>query len=688
MSTESNVMARERLGFEGLWNGAELGEQQYPGFGAWKSVKDDIDSHLENAVKTPGVTAFSLCSGPATGKSTTLMRHISELARASKAPRRVLYVVATEVEAQYISSWLWAHQALDTGDGVGGVRGVQVMTTETMVKMFTEDGMHWPDHLTIVLDINWYPTVDDEVALALVLHRAGQIKESHRLMDIHMAIVLLMSGFESARTIQAFKKCLGNMKHVRIKGYHIPPLTYLEGDWKNDVRRSIGSWDRRGRMIVAGDDDVYWWRRLPLEEELGEALVARDPTVPGDWILEENFSSLKKHKAIFVHGEVPFAVGLRNVTLVICSGEMEGSVRLDPGILQAVPYKRQMTISEVIRVLSWGVRSDQYGSSTNVVFAAPVEGYGDLKEPDRDDLGKAWNQDLPFLLLKILKVWPGLTVNRLPTRPCLDFHALTDRMRRFVILDCIKEQGMGWKCTELGLEILDIWAKLGGTMSFNVVFLLARVTLMIRHSRPGLLVVVLLHMAAIAHVGTKSITDAVPESAYSKFLEVPGLEVDTEVGSNIAELVFTFAQYMGIPLTKVDDNNWDWSILTQDDVATIERELMWAWLHQTVMFWPSPYTEADDVVTDMVSFEKFSISMDREAIEVSLVREESKRQNKASGAFYAIYEGVEEDQGSSAGRESRYRCQGVTWIPGTAFVDVESKSGCLWPDAVGRRIAR
>ncbi|KAI0440096.1 hypothetical protein F4803DRAFT_564032 [Xylaria telfairii] len=732
---------------DGLWNGAELDLKRHPRFALWSGAKEVIDKHLEDTVKNPGVTVMSVTSPPASGKSTTLVQHISELARTSKAPKRVLYVVSTDVEELYISSWLQAHGILVTSDGVGGVRGVQVVTSETMVKMFTDQKMPWPDHLTIVLDINWYPTVDDEVALALVLHRAGQIQESHRSMDIHMAIVLLMSGFESPRTIHAFRKCTGHILRLSNNEFHQVQLKHLKEGWKGDVRASIGLC-KEGRVVYStGEKDMLSWRRLPFKDVV-PVLEARDPSLSSNHTLRTNIDALRNDKVLWACGEMPFAVALNNVTLVLCSGDIGHTTRLDPRITQTVYYERRMTFSEILRVLSWGVRSDQYGSSTNVVFAVPAANYAQLKEqaePERDDLGNAWNRDLSFLILKIFKIWPGARARKFPTRPFPDFLSFTDRIRGLLVVGCIERHGVGWKCTELGLEILNIWAEMGSVLSFNVVFLLARLTLMVRHSRPrSVVVLVLLHMAAIAQVGSSAfvkvnkisfnletlikafapivpeekryagylwmalglylygcrhglIDDAVPESKCSEFPEVAGLDVDAEAGTAIAEFASVFAEHLGINLGKVLETNWDRQEPTQDDVAMIDRELMWAWLHRIAMFWPSPLSEWEDQVTDMVSLQRFFISMDKEPMDALRIRQLSNRQNQANGAFYALYEGInlvekeaeaEDDSGSSAGRWSGYYCQNMTWIPATAFADVEDKSGCIWPDAVGRSMSR
>ncbi|KAI8950549.1 hypothetical protein F4801DRAFT_602279 [Xylaria longipes] len=736
MSTSQQLVAAGGgPALEKLWNGAELDEQEFPAFGAWKEKEDEIDRHLEDAVKTPGVTVLSLTSNPATGKSTTLMRHISERAMASKAPRRVLYVVATEIEARYISAWLFAHKVLDTTSaGVGGVRGVQVVTTKAMVEMFTERRTIWPDHLTIAFDINWYPTVDDEMALALVLHRACQVKESDH---VHMAIVLLMSGFESTRTIQAFRKRLGDISQVILdQHHHYPGVVRLEGSWREDVRGNIGNWNGEGRMVVGGRmADVDSWRGLG-EDGPCPIPEPQDPTVSRGYTLEENLETLDEEAIIVARGEVPFALGLGSVRLVICTGEIGHVARFDAAISQTVIYNRRMMLPEILRVFSWGIRSDQYGAGVGPVFADAAPGLEEAAEPDRDDLGHAWNRDLSFLILNIFKVWPGLELCRLPTRDPLDTFSFTDRIRGLEILGCLEGQGEGWKCSELGMEILKVRGEMGPTLGFNVAFLLARVVLMRRHSghRNPLVARVLIHMAAIAHRGSSEFfaikqnidkqtlvryfPSVIPKDKWYAgslwaglglylrgcrhlwFSEegeeeeeeeptispIDGMQIDAVAGSFIAKLAQKFAAYTRVPLGKLEDTNWDQASLTEDEIATIDRELMWAWLHRIAMFWPTPMHETDDVVTDVVSFEKFGISMDREAIDAAHLRQESAKQNESGGAFYAIYEALVDGGRDlpAEGRRRRYTCQDVTYIPGTAFGDVEHECGIIWPDAVSR----
>ncbi|KAI1747154.1 hypothetical protein F4782DRAFT_522110 [Xylaria castorea] len=726
-------------------HGTELDEQQFPARSAWREAQGEIDRFLEGAVTTPGVTALSLTSDPATGKSTTLMRHIAELAMASKAPSRVLYVVATMIEANFISSWLMVHGVLDTRVGVGGLRGVQVVTTEAMVKMFTEEGARWPAHLTIVFDINWYPEVDDEMALALLLHRTGEVKKYDGGMGVHMAIVLLMSGFESARTIKAFQKRLGSISQVKLDQEHeYPDLTHLEGDWKTNVRDSIGKWDGKGRVVLGAPmTDVSSWRGL----RRGHPYMMPEVTEPGmsrELTLRNDLETAVKGKALNVRRDAPFALALTNISLVICTGEFGYVARFDTDLMQTVIYKRRMMFCEILRDLSWGIRSDQYGGVDPIVFAAPAKDYEELfagAEPDRDDLGGAWNRDLWFLVLNLFKVWPGIGVGQFPTRPPIDIAAVTGTTRALLVLGCLTRQGKGWKCTELGLQILKASREMGPTLRFNVAFLLSRVVLMRRHSHASPVVVhVLIHMAAIAHVGSSAFlelkqpidmaalvrcfprvipeqkwyagflwvglglylfgcrhskfSDAEPEpgSESDAFPRIDGVDVNTETGIMIEELVETFAGQVGVTLDKLQDTDWDKTSLTEAEIATVDRELMWAWLHRTAMFWPTSISEKYDVVSDMVSFVKFRVSMCREVIDASRVREESAKENKAGGAFYVIYEAlmeVEDDQDSSAGRpQTRCQCHDITWIPGTAFADVEDKSNYIWPDAVGRSIIR
>ncbi|TRX94121.1 hypothetical protein FHL15_004889 [Xylaria flabelliformis] len=730
----SNVM-RPRPPLASLCYSTEVDEEDFPARSAWKEVQGEIDRHLEDAVKTPGVTALSLTSHPATGKSTTLMRHIAELALASKAPRLVLYVVATEIEAQFISSWLMAHEALDTGAGVGGLRGVQVVTTEAMVRMFTEERACWPSHLTIVLDINWYPSVDDEMALALLLRRAGEIKGYDASQGIHMAIVLLMSGFESARTIQAFRKRLGSISQIKLATHHrYTRLAHLEGDWKKNVRRSIDRWHGRGRVVIgARQFDVCEWKGL----ELGLPSIVpepQDPTISAEYTLQTNLWALVEDGALGAHGQVPFALPLTNVSLVVCTGEIGPVARFDPALMQTVVYNRRMMLPEILRVFSWGVRSDQY-SSGGVVFAAPAADYPDLElgaEPERDDLGAAWNRDLFFLVLKVYKVWPGLKEDQLPIRSPVDVYVLADRIRALSVLGCLEEEGEGWKCTELGLQILRLRSEMGLTLGFHVAFMLSRVVLMRRHSHASRLVVhVLIHLAAIAHVGSsqfftikqpidrealvRCFPRVIPEKKWcagslwtglglylfghrhslfsdteeseleDTFPKIDGVEVNIDMGDTIVLLIRNFAGHVGVTLDQ--DNDWNMASLTEAEIETIDRELMWAWLHRTAMFWPTPFPEKYDIVNDMVSLAEFRISMDEEVIDVSGVREESAKENEGGGAFYAIYEAlVETDNGDDP--RTRYQCQEVTWIPGATFEDVKEKSTYLWPDAVGRVFVR
>ncbi|KAI1313294.1 hypothetical protein F5Y03DRAFT_390313 [Xylaria venustula] len=310
---QGQAQATSELPVSSLWDGAEADEQIFPAFGAWKKAKQQLNKFLEDAISKPGVMALSLASQPATGKSTSLIKHIAERAYISRAPRLVLYILSTEVEARFIKSWLIRHNVATTTGTLGPRVQVEVMTVERFIAGVSVEG-NWSRDLTIIFDINWYPTVDDEIALTFILHRAAAVKTSVEKMRNHLAIVLLMSGYESSRTLRAFRERVGDITQINLLQYHhqYPLFEPLGRNWQDTVAQLANH-------ILAHDG------RVVLEEysQIGEARIDIridqqfiDIPKPDEQFINMDIATLRESKVLRVTGKLPYAVGIENVNLV------------------------------------------------------------------------------------------------------------------------------------------------------------------------------------------------------------------------------------------------------------------------------------------------------------------------------------------------------------------------------------
>ncbi len=719
---------------ESLWNGVEVDGQTFPAFRAWEEAADQLDQYLADAVLNPGVTALSLASQPATGKSTSLIRHIFQLSKASKAPSRVWYVVSTEVEARFIKSWLIAHGAVNTD---AESLGVEVLTTERFRRI--AEGDDWASDLTIVFDISWYPTVDDEVALGLLLGRAREVKKAvgEKGMKIHMAIVLLMSGVESPRTLKAFKKVLGHITQIDLLHRHhtYPELRRLDGDWEETLANRVESVREHGGRVVIADTKAWLWPRFSsLLNHMGEIQQSNDVILQPKEMVNVNIDTLLDDDILITAGETPYAVGLKGVSVVICSGLTRIMPMINPRLMQLVDINKGLTWPEILRVASWGVRSSEY-ARRNVVFCAPRQDWSQLQamaDHDRDDMGRAWNRDLPIFLLAIFSTWPGLSVGNIPIRSAPDGWVFVDGIRRLCMLGCIVEadsDGTVFQCTDLGSQILEIWKKTSKVLSFHVAFLLARVAIMQRDGDASPLVLrVLVHMAAIAHTGIglfmdvsrpineRDLADCFPpiipterrhaggywavlglylhcheafwETQNTRLSPVEGVTLSVNEGQDIKGSIEVFERLLTPASSIILTDDWYTKTLDEAEVTKIDEELMWAWLHRVVFFHPNPESQDSDIVTDSVTFETFGVGMAKELLDTASIRRLSDEDNHGQGAFFAIYESLDQPQEEVAGPSTGLVCSGMTWIPASTFEQVPVRCGLQFPDAVDRYIAR
>ncbi|KAI0968639.1 hypothetical protein F4678DRAFT_474383 [Xylaria arbuscula] len=729
---QGQAQAASQLPLWSLWNGAEADEQIFPAFGAWKEAKEQLNQFLEDAVSNPGPTVLSLASQPATGKSTSLIKHIAERAYISKAPRLVLYIVSTVVEAQFIKSWLVRHSVATTTGSLGSRVQVEVVTVD-MFSAGVSVEENWSRDLTIIFDINWYPTVDDEIALAFILHRAAELKTSVEKMCMgnHLAIVLLMSGYESSRTLRAIRRHVGNFTRINLLHHHhqYPDLKTLDENWEDTVRELVGSALAGGGRVVIEDDnwiqeDDLDIRRAEVDKDIASPLLPRTTTTI------TNITNLEEARVLKSADEVPYAVGLKDVNLVVCTGLAGKSLMIDPLFQQLIATtKRRMTTFEMARFLSWGIRSPKY-TGPGVTFCVPQNWY----EPegsaalDREDMGKAWNQHLPILLLTVFDNWPSYRLAQLPIRPPADRAIFDDGLFRLCTLGCIIPGALGgiggaYQCTELGRQILKIWKQTDKILDFHVTFLLARVAIMHRDPTASPLVVsVLIHMAAIAHRGTGAFMSVrrpvnmnelsfcfppiIPEERrragglwaalglYMHCLDtfanggfitlVPGITLDTRIGLNIRDwcrafesAVLTASPHSRIPI------NWHTQRLSQAEMKAIDEELALAWFHRIVLFRPDPRFEGSDHVVDTSSYERFEIDMRTELLHASEINMNNHDGPDTTDRLYAIYENLQKmEDGADANEDlpTRFICSGLTWIPSSTFTKAVLEIGGINDD--------
>ncbi|KAI1361754.1 hypothetical protein F5Y08DRAFT_342398 [Xylaria arbuscula] len=313
-----------------------------------------------------------------------------------------------------------------------------------------------------------------------------------------------MSGSESLPILDVFDRRHLHTKRIDLLHHHhqYPTLEHLDDPAFHRLIKEKRFSDRR---IVIGDNAADTWPILQHFSSILPLRFAYQPNTPPN----ANVNSLEAARILLAGGEIPYAIALKDVGLVVYTGCTTRTTMIQYDGMQLMELNRWTTSAEVDRVLSWGVRSNRWAIN-NVKFGALSEDWTALRAsaaPNRCDLGNAWNRDLPFYILSLYKAWPGMHLRDLPI--CLSDQRVTRNMiQRLSILGCARApreelQGVAWVCTELGLKVFEVWDKSGKELSFNIVYLLAMVAVL-QDKDPNmtpLALRVLVHMAAIAHVG-------------------------------------------------------------------------------------------------------------------------------------------------------------------------------------------
>ncbi|XXH03214.1 hypothetical protein Hte_009611 [Hypoxylon texense] len=177
----------------------------------WEHFIELLDGTLAKAIGEDGVKVVTLTSLPGIGKNTALIRHIWDQARAGKAPRKVVYVVVSDTEALLLQKWMLDSKAIveeDMGDGKAlSDNPFTLCSLRECFQALQEKA--WDTDRTVIVDVNWYPTVREEIAFGHFRSWVRGVTEAAANGNrVHVAIILLMSTFESERTTVPFHEMI------------------------------------------------------------------------------------------------------------------------------------------------------------------------------------------------------------------------------------------------------------------------------------------------------------------------------------------------------------------------------------------------------------------------------------------------------------------------------------------------
>ncbi|KAI1395682.1 hypothetical protein F4819DRAFT_477821 [Hypoxylon fuscum] len=698
------------------------------GFGSpspgWERVKEVVDQFLADAVKKSGVQAMALTSMPGTGKSTELIRHIWDTVKAGDASSKLVYVVSSDTEARLIRDWLTttggvSHEeaSLDPREGMP----ITVCSVRECLPLLRQKA--WDANRTVVFDVNWYATVEDEMAFGHLMSWAKNLKEKAAGGEhIHLAIVVLMSVFESRRTVEALEKNLGHITRLDCTDYVEFPYPMLQIELIDDKwAENAGEFVRiilGGRRILLATDS---W--MDLEDNIDplfyDLMVCVPSTKDSPRDRPRNDSrNLAEANIVVLDSQIPYSSKMKRLGLFLSSGMVASRPVLVTELMQVVVKDRRLLQCEILRQQSWiwkSVGRDLSEEPPLALFlcAAGVE---DLRsrEESSELLGPAWNRDFMILVLASFQSWPYQHVNHNPMRPPASHFLWVEAMHRLVMLKCIQGRGDGtYACTELGDTIMDLyWAQEDPSYDFHVLYLLSRTKLK-THSLP--VSRVLVRIAALAHVGFRELyryytelgvealrrcappltrdrahagaiwmglgihllceaKDWYEGRAEDQWKPVDGVRARCSTSRKVNQEVAKLESYLGLP--PAQNHDWIYEPLTRDELGMIDQELMWAWLHRIAFFKERESPSGVDIAVDCVSLADMGVVTRAEPLHSESIRNYCKEVTTGKGVFFACYLSLEGDS------NKKLHGKDLTWIPPEAFQEIPKETGLTWPQVV------
>ncbi|KAI0850460.1 hypothetical protein F5Y00DRAFT_38501 [Daldinia vernicosa] len=681
-----------------------------------------LETVLASTMENKEVRVVALTTHIGEGKSTAVIDRIWRQAKVGKAPPTIIYVVSTLTESAllhgYLSEGKFTPDELDSLEKPTG-RPISIRSASEFLQRFGE--LHEDQDRTVVVDITWYPNLEDEIALGGLIKWLSGAKEK----GLSICCVLLMSEFESQRTVAAFEKWVGNVLRVDLTGSRHPKvrIEVQQGEgWKDQVRQTLlDALDQEKKVVVATNGllDLEYLGREPFESKLGQLSFEDHETVN---TVAGHLAVLKRAPVIVVDAETPFSTNIKDLGVVVSLGSSLRTNLLIPKLMQVVRKDRDLSWLEVLRQHSWASKSAAVGGSgpSAVRFLCPA-GEEELKARGEhaEDLGRAWNEDFMFTALACFYNWPGRRLSRMPTRQPPNDYVFADAVRRLLVLGCIREgkQEGTYECTPLGTCITRMRQnEFKDKFNFHVTYFLARIQLRRLKDESPEVLRVLIRLAAIAHFGVKFLYHFAEEMDADKLrkwlpalirgrahagamwialgayllCEAVGLgredtgmaaiglgAVDLQVLATVSIHVQLFERQFDLGDMPRDASGWMNKALTEAQLRSIDEDMMWAWLHRIGSFEPAGNPSGAGTMVDWVSLEEFGVKMNKEIIQESDIREYCNATTEGRGAFSAFYLLLKEKDGKRWARH-------LTWIPPEAIQDLKEKTGLSVTTAVGK----
>ncbi|KAI1334628.1 hypothetical protein F5Y15DRAFT_429299 [Xylariaceae sp. FL0016] len=660
---------------------------------AWKAKQQEIDLTLREVKNRRIIHGLYLCAPPKSGLSDTLIQHVVSQSKKGQAPDRVIYFASSAAKKEAVEMAARKDAALREAHDELRLYVLEPDFHKTLRDLSQSDPDNTFGTSTVVMvEVGMSPSVEEELLFGrLLLWMRQALERRNNGEDIHMALFLLGS-LRSERTYASFSKIM-TVRDVSISGLH----NDIAFEYLQPAQGHVTEFADIAAACIKGGKQRVFSASYPEQMCFQlEAMNFRD-------VVE--YTPQKKL--------APVAVDLG---AFLSNGEVD-SVYRDRRTGQLVKGVRQLTRWELQQDMAW-----VYGSTSptpaRFLTMYTREQYLERLEGD-EAAGPAFTTDIMQLVLATIQYWPGRELEDIPQRQPADSVAWADALYRLIVLQCVTvdpDQESVYQPTSRGSIIL---ALLLDGHEWNEAYILALCgakTQSSALSEPARLV--LIRMAAIIGMGfqkfcgpaypegredepppdadyREQVADIVQErAAWGALWFAAGVFIKEE-----ARYSFNFPQEDGSMVKRLGEHfllgltwgkmlkqrveryhelcglsmrsdRWSRIPLHADEVAEIDKSLLLAFLHNTVVCKPEQPDSSEPLVArECVSYERVLVTQKDELLPLERAI--------TGGNFCAVYLDLSKT-------DAQYIVSQLTIIPGRAIRAIEAITEMKWPYMVTR----
>ncbi|KAK6074255.1 hypothetical protein SCUP234_08305 [Seiridium cupressi] len=675
---------------------------------SWESKKSEVDDFLKDCTENAGSMAAYLISPHASGKSTSLPIHmLVHTMETQTGP--LIYVPSREQEAKSVFRNLVDFKPslkefityADDGEGLA-----TELESGDLVVCSYDDFVDWATEptktsFTILADVELRATVSGELFFGKLIELA-QPKPENPVMNI-----ILLDARISGRTRKGFDKWNVPLRLIEVQGQQPSPRVKRPGDdWKATMSKAIQETEGQVVAVLESMDelieqDVLIIDRLNLCNQDGGGLCV---ALPAD-------------KIVNICPDLSIKGRCRNLTLLLSHGQAVSLV-LDEQIRQLVCTTRKLSHHELLREESWVLQSDNELEKVRYISCSPAPSGRNSDNAPSDPTQSAWNQDLSYLVLRMVEMWPNVHVASYPICPAPDPAFLIEEYVRLGCLSCLEpgERDGEATLTSRGRTTLGVVQNMRssdspGIVPFEMAHFLASVNSVpdVKVKRVIILMALLIYRgelrtdtfcyirkapsravidkrcAGIGHklakrgwlwgmlgVYLKHLVNG-DFQVVSAPIVADGLAVSPAAGRLITEQYGNLEYLLG--LSPIRDPIAD-TDLNDEQVAMVEWELAFSYQHRTAFHFTR--TNRQDSWSDAYSSCDVGIDRDREFLDFDGIKD----MTEADGGYLAIYLLLEPHQAQS------YICRALTYIPRNNIIELGRRQGGSWPQCLVTSVPR